>query len=123
MKSKSLRFLYFIPLIVLLLSSCSSGFTNDAIKNALNNEENCLKACDKMEEKAMADYEQCKKEALDWLVSATAGCTTVLCFNNALERYRIMAAKCADDYKKKLTEVNQCRKECRDKFPLELKLK
>jgi hypothetical protein len=121
MKKRLFKPLLMLPFIILLLSGCNTGISSEVIKNAIYNEENCLKGCDQMEDKAMAEYEECKKEAHDWFIAQN--CTTLVCLNNAIERHGIMLVKCYEDYKKKLAEVRQCRKDCMAKFPLELKVK
>ena len=52
-----------VVLLILLVSVCGcKNFTSEAIKDALANEENCLKACDEKADKALADYEKWKEK-------------------------------------------------------------
>lgn len=121
MKIRNFNLLLLLHLIIFFVSGCKNGISLDTIKNASMTEETCLKACDEKEDKVMAEYEQCKKEAQDWVIAQN--CTTLVCVNNAFERYLIMVAKCKEDYKKKLIEIRQCRKDCRDKFNLMMGIK
>ena len=122
MKKNLLKLL--APFFILLLSAtCSKKFTNDAIKNALANEENCLKACDVKADKALTEYENCKNSAGEEYGRDAARCEHLIpanqaaCEKSAMKKYETALNKCWDEYKTKLDDVKKCRKECRDKFP------
>ncbi len=130
MKTRYLKLLLLLPLIVFLVSGC--GISNDSIRNALNNEENCLKACHEMEDKALADLENCLAQCTERFNADFESCNNghlippdnpMLCLRRANDRFTACKEECFKAYRTKLEEVRKCRKDCRDKFPLEIKLK
>jgi hypothetical protein len=126
MKVKSLKLLLLLAMIVFFVSGC--GISNDSIRNALNNEENCLRACDENADKALKDFENCIAPSRERLNTALNVCRHVPpanreeCERKAFETFVKDTEQCFTDYRAKLEEVKKCRKDCRDKFPLELKL-
>lgn len=120
MKVKSLKLLLLLPLIVFLLPGC--GIPNDTIKDALNNEENCLKACDEMEAAAIVEYNRCIRECGSIPEACLRMPPTPQCIEIAL-KIDSCKSNCFIEFQAKLEEIRRCRNDCRNKFPLEIKLK
>ena len=120
MKRKSFKLLLLLPLIVFLVSGCKKRISNDTLKSAVMTEEICLQACDKMEDKAIADLENCLVQCTEKFTADLNDCPDSklarVCLERALERFTLCKAECFKVYRAKIEEANKCRKDCRDKF-------
>lgn len=127
MKNKYFSLLLLLPLIVFFVSGCNKRISIDTIKNAVMTEETCLKACDEMEDKALADLENCLTQCTERFTADLNNCPdnklqAVICLRSAAERSTLCKEECFKVYRAKLEEVKKCRKDCRDKFNLMMRI-
>lgn len=130
MKKKSLTGMFLLSAAILFFTvyGCRS-ISADKVKGAILNEENCLKACDEKADKAFAEFSDCQKSCQENYRNALERCEHVApankmeCERRAFEDFEKELDKCLADYKVKREEVKKCRKDCHDRFPLEMGIK
>ena len=112
----------------LLLTGCSNGISKEKVKSAIYNLENCLKECDQKEAACTAKLKDCLSDCSDngercRHLYHEGSPEFFKCLAETSQQCLARHQQCLAEYRTCMNEVIQCRKDCQNKFPLELGIK